>query len=841
MLALITYKNIFPRDFSELQLNRGFVYELFESKSKIIAEKKSRLLTELAGLQELLGQAGNAFLTGSEIDSLINTEYFNYNGYRIQFPKEVKSKLDDAKTFYEAKTKFEKEKLNEKITKLEKQIALLDNSKLCDLLSRDSIDSIFFGNCHLDGNQGVANFEEIKGSSYFDLLKFLLRNGHIDESYADYMTYFYPESITKNDKAFLRSVADKRARDWSYGLDDPDKVIGRLSQADFTQPEVLNFQLLNFLIRTGKKRDSFTRVLLHQLEEVKSVTFVNDYLLQEDLGEVGWKFINELNVCWPAFFGVACGDSAFDPANRILWAQVSLCVSSGDIIERINGEDCLCDFIADTPDFLCGKIINYAKLIEGMALLGVEMKRIDPKPSDKELLKLIYERDLYVLNAGNVVVMLSVFYGIAEVEVLWSRGYSLVMAYGDSPLGKRVLGHMDEFLGLVFENCGGRIDDAEEYVLEVLNKKTVSKEVKSRYVSLLATVLGDLSGVEDAGLWDDLLQRKRVACSPENILSYFEAKDRSIDNVLVAFINSGEEDGLGFSDGSLFEDDEKKGAFFRSIVRCSDIENAKYERILSGLNRIYDKFEIMDIKVEKALILIKIGAIGMSVESFSTIKENYASALMEFIHTNFDDFLGLPAVTFDADLVDEILNSPLLDDVEKISLLDKISFEISIQELECSDAVVVHILSHRFDRYDIDYLIEEYDHFSPDVQAQAIKVLTSSHAVLIDKKCALPLSLLMELIQEETLSPEVKVWLFVNSLGLITDATVCQECLRVLGLSELGRVLTGGRPKISNTEVNGSILSVFKEKGWIRDFVPDAENGVFLKVTKQKLPSESGD
>lgn len=33
MLALITYKNLFPRDFSDLQLNRGFVYSLFCKQS----------------------------------------------------------------------------------------------------------------------------------------------------------------------------------------------------------------------------------------------------------------------------------------------------------------------------------------------------------------------------------------------------------------------------------------------------------------------------------------------------------------------------------------------------------------------------------------------------------------------------------------------------------------------------------------------------------------------------------------------------------------------------------------------------------------------------------------
>lgn len=42
MLAMVTYKNIFPRDFSNLQLNQGFVYELFNRKDEFIAQEKKK-------------------------------------------------------------------------------------------------------------------------------------------------------------------------------------------------------------------------------------------------------------------------------------------------------------------------------------------------------------------------------------------------------------------------------------------------------------------------------------------------------------------------------------------------------------------------------------------------------------------------------------------------------------------------------------------------------------------------------------------------------------------------------------------------------------------------------
>ena len=42
MFALITYKNLFPRDFSDLQLGRGFVFSLFSQKKEFIAAEEER-------------------------------------------------------------------------------------------------------------------------------------------------------------------------------------------------------------------------------------------------------------------------------------------------------------------------------------------------------------------------------------------------------------------------------------------------------------------------------------------------------------------------------------------------------------------------------------------------------------------------------------------------------------------------------------------------------------------------------------------------------------------------------------------------------------------------------
>lgn len=54
MFALITYKNLFPRDFGDLQLNKGFVYALFDNKPNFISRACDELKSKIDKTQNVL-------------------------------------------------------------------------------------------------------------------------------------------------------------------------------------------------------------------------------------------------------------------------------------------------------------------------------------------------------------------------------------------------------------------------------------------------------------------------------------------------------------------------------------------------------------------------------------------------------------------------------------------------------------------------------------------------------------------------------------------------------------------------------------------------------------------
>ena len=266
MLAIITYKNLFPRDFGDLQLNRGFVYALFENKDKFISDEVTNLQAEIATLKGRITSAAHEVAVSNQELDLIFRDCRDYWGnirsdYRAEYDRRKQAVADNSKGTIPG--------LEKEILKHTSQIDALSAASLAKIITRDNIDKIFGGLATRNELGQETRYEEIKRSEYFDLLKYLIRNGYIDETYADYMTYFYENSLSRIDKIFLRSVSDKKAKPSDYGLSKPSMVLSRLRPHDFDQEETLNFMLCDELLSDGK----YNEHLHHLIETILKSLF----------------------------------------------------------------------------------------------------------------------------------------------------------------------------------------------------------------------------------------------------------------------------------------------------------------------------------------------------------------------------------------------------------------------------------------------------------------------------------------------------------------------------------------------------------------------------------------
>ncbi|HDP7681414.1 TPA: hypothetical protein P6541_003190 [Escherichia coli] len=831
MLAIIAYKNIFPRDFSELQLNQGMVYTIFSEKDNLIIEEIKKIEKDIRDRKKEIEAINDEILNSSqEVDAIYDKELSRYNNhphYNQAEKADIAKRRAARKESVENKFNGKIEEINELISRSRESLVDSRNKRLKEVITRENIDEIF----KLTYTNEIGeerDFNEIKSSEYFDLLKYLIRDGYIDETYTDYMTYFYENSLSRIDKMFLRSITDQKGKEFTYQLKNPKLVVARLREVDFEQEEALNFDLLAYLLQTPAQVNLIKR-LFKQLRKDRRVEFIRGYFETERAQPV---FINRLNTQWPEFFSYALTESEFSADWVKLYSIGTFYYSANDAIEAINIDDCLTDYISDSAGYLAISEPKVDKLISGFKLLNVSFVSIKFENANKVLFDAVYQHSLYDINFSNLTLMLSKVYTLNSEDDIRHKNYTLVMSQPDSPLASYVNNHIRDYLDMVLSSCDGSIVDDESIVLSVLNNEGISDEQKGQYINALQTFVTSLSEVESESLWSSLLDKDRAVCSEENIVSYFEHVD-GLDDSLIEFINRTDVD-LNFQNINI--DNELKGKLFKSIVICNDLSNDKYEKLICSLNIICKtSFSASNIASDKFKILVDKNIIRMDVAPLNFIRNNYSEQLSYYIHKNIRAYVEL--MTIDNFILDEAISilSWKVDDDLKVKLLEFVKTPLAIYSKNYSQVVNDYILENNFKPDELLILTSSYKTWGTSTQSLILSRAIQDISALIASPNDVSEPLLKNLFVAEGLNMQNKIALLIALLpGKDLSKTTCKEYLDLLGLSEFSKILGRGKPKIEVDSTNQSLLTALRDNHFFSDFEVDNENPTYYKITRRR-------
>ncbi|MEF4947978.1 hypothetical protein U9Y51_08265 [Escherichia coli] len=831
MLAIIAYKNIFPRDFSELQLNQGMVYTIFSEKDNLIIEEIKKIEKDIRDRKKEIEAINDEILNSSqEVDAIYDKELSRYNNhphYNQAEKADIAKRRAARKESVENKFNGKIEEINELISRSRESLVDSRNKRLKEVITRENIDEIF-KLTYTNEIREERDFNEIKSSEYFDLLKYLIRDGYIDETYTDYMTYFYENSLSRIDKMFLRSITDQKGKEFTYQLKNPKLVVARLREVDFEQEEALNFDLLAYLLQTPAQVNLIKR-LFKQLRKDRRVEFIRGYFETERAQPV---FINRLNTQWPEFFSYALTESEFSADWVKLYSIGTFYYSANDAIEAINIDDCLTDYISDSAGYLAISEPKVDKLISGFKLLNVSFVSIKFENANKVLFDAVYQHSLYDINFSNLTLMLSKVYTLNSEDDIRHKNYTLVMSQPDSPLASYVNNHIRDYLDMVLSSCDGSIVDDESIVLSVLNNEGISDEQKGQYINALQTFVTSLSEVESESLWSSLLDKDRAVCSEENIVSYFEHVD-GLDDSLIEFINRTDVD-LNFQNINI--DNELKGKLFKSIVICNDLSNDKYEKLICPLNIICKtSFSASNIASDKFKILVDKNIIRMNVAPLNFIRDNYSEQLSYYIHKNIRAYVEL--MTIDNFILDEAISilSWKVDDDLKVKLLEFVKTPLAIYSKNYSQVVNDYILENNFKPDELLILTSSYKTWGTSTQSLILSRAIQDISALIASPNDVSEPLLKNLFVAEGLNMQNKIALLIALLpGKDLSKTTCKEYLDLLGLSEFSKILGRGKPKIEVDSTNQSLLTALRDNHFFSDFEVDNENPTYYKITRRR-------
>jgi len=190
LLAVMIYKNRFPKDYKNSQSCKGFVYSLFSRIDETIQNKVIAVEVEISSLSTKIQNANNEPLKSKDELDIVYSRRLEQ--CRNMPPEKQEVEIKRLKDEKEKRKEYIENQNKERIMMLTKDIESLQAqkrniqciTKLCEILSYENIGEIFERTYYEVKKE--TDFD-IADHSKYELLKYLVLNGHIDETYKDYM------------------------------------------------------------------------------------------------------------------------------------------------------------------------------------------------------------------------------------------------------------------------------------------------------------------------------------------------------------------------------------------------------------------------------------------------------------------------------------------------------------------------------------------------------------------------------------------------------------------------------------------------------------------------------
>ena len=866
ILSMIVYKNLFPKDFSDLQLNQGFVYNIFSQKEKFIEERIKEIDFQIAILNEPLKNIEELEILHQHYNN--RKEYLQKSFYFSPNDEEYKkisfwlnNEYEERKEILETKKQKEIPLSQSKIEKLVNEKKELHNLQLSKIINEEK-DDIISSIASKNELGEIDKFEDIKGNPYFKLLKFLIKKGHLDEEYPFYMSYFYG----KADANFIKAVLNEESLDYNYKLINPTLVIDRISVPYFESFEILNFDLLNCLLKlrdssyTIKKEKIFT-----QLKDKRNFDFINSYLSLNNLGiNIRKNFISLLYYSWKNFFSEAKNNN-FSEKDIYKHTIDILKFSDIKLLNLVCEENNIKEYIENNENFLNFEILSedieilkinnkiYNNFIDNLKTINVKLKKIgffNNSLYEKILMK-IYDYSLYELNFDNICLILKkILYKNNNLsfdnrildneeldnEQLKMKNYTLIK---ESTNGSQLLNYINDnindYMEIILKNNVKGFADNKKFIAELLNNERVKYENKEKYINSLYESYDNISEINDKELWNIFFSNNKVDYSPENIITYF--KEFQLDKILINFINQNDNK-ISFKN-FIFDDEEVEKEFFINILKCYEIKNNNYNNILSSLKNNNEEIDFpRDIPEAKISSLINSKIIKMIIKNLKLFREYYENSLDYFIKLNIDDYIQIIEDNNNLFLQNElltILSDKSIKDENKLKLLKFSEDKIDIYNKNYSDSVIDFILNNN--HYNIVELIENFSNFNTSIKEKIYKLTKENIDDFYNNLEFSDFELIKSFLIDKEIDIDEKLKILINILDNRRDINSIEDFYKYLELMNLEEYKNITKKnltlQIPINDFNRNLLQKLKYKDFIEDFSQINETTYEVITTKE--------
>ena len=120
----------------------------------------------------------------------------------------------------------------------------------------------------------------------YGLIRYLILNDFLDSNYFYYLGFIYEGSLSKKDQIFLKKLREGDEFDIFYELENSNNVYEELTNKDFSRVNILNFYLLNEIIRREDKNKIIK--LFSLVEENNKIDIISRIFVKLEFKQIKW-------------------------------------------------------------------------------------------------------------------------------------------------------------------------------------------------------------------------------------------------------------------------------------------------------------------------------------------------------------------------------------------------------------------------------------------------------------------------------------------------------------------------------------------------------------------------
>lgn len=743
MFSMMVFKNLYPKDFSELEAERGIVKNAFNAKKNFVDGKILALEKNIEEKQLILDKVHSDVLQNlSEvkvafINFLIGNNKLNYlenSCGKYTYTDIMKEdfnimQLDDKKLVANYTTGYnyyEEVKQNKEFSDLGAELKKMGNDYFtrCEIIKHGEGDRKEAVKKGIESDKrDISSLRSYTLSLLIKkycterilpddvrenkLLVFLLRNGYIDENYVEYINYFHPNSITKDEMNFILGIRNFEAvGDFSYELKNCSHILERIEDYEFNQSEALNFNLLDYMICQKEKGDKYHN-MMQQIVNHSTISkeFIKAYLDRGFNLEIFiYDICHESAGIWFDFLI----DNSLSEDKKYKYLELMLCNAEIEDIENNNGdfededdgyEICkpICSFMQERKDVL-QRITDVPlnKMMQIIDTLDIHFKELDIQGVDKALLEYIFNNRFFELNHS----MLEILFKMKKPECipdLRRANYKAVRSLGYEPLKKKIntnfLQYVQTFILDTETNTEEDFESVEDIIENLFKRedldrclRVIDKEpvIWEKLESCCADGLQDEKGKSAVlEIWNYILEQNRTIPSWNNYSKYRD--EFGVTGELIKFLDSHVDDFITASDASIVND---------NIIKEIIIENISLQSFIKIIQKFQiEEFtnELSEFDKDKMEAMIAKRYFPFSAERCAELREVYPNLCIEFICKNKDEFIeSIDDCGLMQDEIVELLKNNSFSDDEKIKILNQ------VESTEIDERIALRIRQFKF-------------------------------------------------------------------------------------------------------------------------------------------------